>query len=54
MLSCFSKCSKFDEDLKNGEKKEKIFLLFQIIAFEIVRADSKYKKENTCDRQSRF
>ena len=27
---------------------------FQIIAFDIVPADSKYNKKNTCDPQSMF
>ena len=31
-----------------------MFLVFQIIAFDIVPADSKYNKENTCDRQPMF
>ena len=54
MSSFISKCSKFDEDTKNGEKIPKMFLFFQIIAFDTVPADSKYKNENTCDRQSIF
>ena len=33
---------------------EKTILVFQIIAFDIVPKDSKYNKENTCDRQSMF
>ena len=33
---------------------EKMFLVFERTAFEIVAAHSKYKKENTCDRQSMF
>ena len=31
-----------------------MFLVFEIIAFDIVPADSKYNKENTCDRQPMF
>ena len=31
-----------------------MFLVFEIIAFDIVPADSKYNKENTCDRQRMF
>ena len=29
-----------------------MLLIFQIIAFDVVPADSKFNKENTCDRQS--
>ena len=35
-------------------KIDKNFLPFQIIAFDTVPADSKYKKENICDSQSMF
>ena len=35
-------------------KIQKIFLVFQIISFDIVPADSKYNKENTCDQESMF
>ena len=30
------------------------FSVFQITAFDVVPADSKYKKDNNCDRQSMF
>ena len=36
---------------KNIEKR---FLVFQIIAVDVVPADKKYNKENTCDRQTMF
>ena len=39
MSSFLLKCSKFDEDFKNGEKSEKLFLVFWIIEFDIVAAD---------------
>ena len=35
-------------------KIDKKFLLFKIIAFELVPVNSKYFKENTCHRQSMF
>ena len=54
MASFFTKCSKFDENFKNGEKNQKMFLDFQMTAFDIVPADSKQKKEKTCDKQSVF
>ena len=39
---------------KMERKIEKMLLVFSIIAFDIVPADSKYNKENTCNRQSMF
>ena len=39
---------------KTERKIEEMFLVFQIIAFDIVPADSKYNKDNTCDRQLMF
>ena len=39
---------------KMERKIAKMFLLFQIILFVIVLADSKYNIENTSDRQSMF
>ena len=54
MSSFFSKCSKFDGDLENGAKNWENVLLCCIIAFDTAPADSKYNKENTCDRLSMF
>ena len=39
---------------KKERKIEKMFLVLQIIAFDIVLAVSKYNKENTCDPQAMF
>ena len=39
---------------KMERKIEKMVFVFKIIAFDIVPADSKYNKQNTCDRQSMF
>ena len=39
---------------KMERKIQEMLLVFYIIAFDVVPADSKYKKENTCDRQSMF
>ena len=54
MSSVFSKYAKFDENSENGGKIETMFLVFQIIAFDTVPADSKCNKENACDRLSIF
>ena len=35
-------------------KIEKMFLVVYMTAFDIVPADSKYYKENTCHQQPRF
>ena len=35
-------------------KNQKMFLVFQINAFDIVPADSKYNIENTCNQQPVF
>ena len=40
--------------LRMERKTEKMFLVFWIIALDIVTADSKYNKQNICDRQSMF
>ena len=39
---------------KMDRKIDKMFLVFKIIAFDIVTADSKYYKDITCHRQSMF
>ena len=39
---------------KMERKIHGMFLVFSIIAFDVVPADYKYNKENTCDRQSMF
>ena len=39
---------------KIDRKVQKMFLIFYKIAFDIVPSDSKYNRENTCDRQSMF
>ena len=54
MSSVFSKYAKFGENSENGGKIETMFLVFQKIAFDTVPADSKYNKENACDRLSIF
>ena len=48
----FSKCSKFNVDSKNAIKIDKKFLIFQIIAFELVAVNSLYCYENACRWQS--
>ena len=52
--SFFSKCLKFDVDFKNGQTNGNMVLVFQIVAFDIVPADSKYYKENTCHPEIMF
>ena len=54
MAIFFSKFLKFHVDLKMAKKFNKILLRFYIIAFELVPANSKYYKENTCHRQTMF
>ena len=39
---------------KMERKIEEMFLVFSIVAFDVVPAGSKYNIENTCDRQSMF
>ena len=39
---------------KLERKNDKMFLVFYIIAFELVLANLKYYKENTCHPQSVF
>ena len=54
MAIFYSKFLKFHVDLKMAKKFNKILLRFYIIAFELVPANSKYYKENTCHRQTMF
>ena len=39
---------------KMEKKIQKMRLVFHIVAFHIVPADTKYNKENTCNRQTMF
>ena len=39
---------------KMEKKFQKTILIFYIFAFELDAANSKYYKDNTCDRQSMF
>ena len=52
-------CHPFFQNVQNlmriskiERKIEQIFLVFQIIAFDIIPAESTYTQENTCDRES--
>ena len=50
----FQNAQNLNKISKMEKKIEKIILLCWIIAFDTVPADSKYNKENTCDRLSMF
>ena len=51
-VTFFSKCLKFNVDSKKATKSSKIYLVFLIVAFELVTVNSPYYSKNTLHRQS--